>query len=95
MKKKRISTLLMTCLVLVSLMVPALAADTSPTVAPVTVADLDPVISAITSQVTVANIISFLARGVGLSIVFVFFWWGVRKLARMIMKASRKGRLNI
>ena len=52
-------------------------------------------ISAVTEQISVATIVEVLAYAAGISIAMVFVWWGVRKVARMIMAAFKKGKLSL
>lgn len=53
-----------------------------------------PVVTAITGQISVANIMAAIASAAVVAIGFVFAWWGLRKVVRMIMGAFRKGRIN-
>lgn len=62
--------------------------------APITSADFSSVITAITSQISVSAIVEVLAYAAGICIAFVFLWWGVRKVTRMIMSAFKKGRIS-
>lgn len=57
--------------------------------------DWSSVITAVTSQFTVANIVAVLASVVTAGIVFVFLWWGVRLAFRSIMGAVKNGTLSI
>lgn len=52
------------------------------------------VIDAITAQVSVANIVSVLAAAAAIAITFVFMWWGVRKVTRMVMGSARSGSIR-
>lgn len=52
------------------------------------------VIDAITAQVSVANIVSVLAAAAAIAITFVFMWWGVRKVTRMVMGSARSGSIK-
>lgn len=51
-------------------------------------------IDAITTQVSVANIVSVLAAAAAIAITFVFMWWGVRKVTRMVMGSARSGSIK-
>ncbi len=53
------------------------------------------VLGALTSQISVSTIVAVLASVVGAAIGMVFMWWGVRKLARTLMAAFRKGKLSV
>lgn len=68
-------------------------ADTS-AAAGVTYSTLEPILTAITSQITATNILGVVAGAGGVAIGFVFLWWGGRKLTSIIMGAFRKGRLK-
>lgn len=52
------------------------------------------VLSALTGQISVTSVVGVLASVVGAAIGLVFMWWGVRKLARVLMGAFRSGRLK-
>lgn len=60
----------------------------------VTFATFKSVIDAITAQVSVANIVSILAAAAAIAITFVFMWWGVRKVTRMVMGSARSGSIK-
>lgn len=53
------------------------------------------VIQAITSEISVENILAILTTVIGVAIVFVGFWWGARKVTRVVMSAFRKGRISV
>ncbi len=57
--------------------------------------DFTSVLSAIQGQVSVSTIVEVLAVVVGACIGMVFMWWGVRKVARMLMSAFKKGKLSV
>lgn len=61
----------------------------------VTSADWSEVISAMTAQISVETIVGVLATLVTAGIGLVFMWWGVRKAARSLMAAFRKGKMSI
>ena len=53
------------------------------------------VITAITTEITVENVLAVLTTVIGVAIVFVAFWWGARKVTQVIMSAFRKGRISV
>lgn len=53
------------------------------------------VIQAITTEISVENILAILTTVIGVAIVFVGFWWGARKVTRVVMSAFRKGRISV
>lgn len=61
----------------------------------VTASDWSSVMSALTAQISVSTIVGVLATVVTAGIGMVFMWWGVRKLARVLMAAFRSGKLRI
>lgn len=69
-----------------------LAAMLTSSEAAVSASDWAQVISDVTGQFSVANIVSVISSIVVAGIGFVFLWWGVRKAYRAIMSAVRKGR---
>lgn len=57
--------------------------------------DWSSVISALTAQITVQQIITVLTSLVVSGIGIVFMWWGVRKALRSLMAAFRKGKMSL
>lgn len=58
----------------------------------VTVSDWSKVITDVTAQFSVVNIVAVMSAIVVAGIGFVFLWWGARKAYRAIMSAVRRGR---
>lgn len=54
--------------------------------------DIKSIINPITTQFSVANIAAIIAGVLGVSVGFVFMWWGVRKLYGIVLKAAKKGK---
>lgn len=67
----------------------------TPIATTVTAADWQKVITAMTAQISVETIVGVLATLVTAGIGLVFMWWGVRKAARSLMAAFRKGKMSI
>jgi hypothetical protein len=61
----------------------------------VTPADWSSVITAMTGQISVSTVVGVLASLVTAGIGLVFLWWGVRKAAKSLMAAFRKGRMSL
>ena len=51
--------------------------------------------SAVVGQLTITNIAAILGICVASCIGLMLFWWGGRKVVRMIMAAFKKGQLKI
>lgn len=56
---------------------------------------IESILQAVTAQFSVANIVSFIAGILGVTVAFVFLWWGVRKGFRAIVAATTKGKPRI
>lgn len=57
--------------------------------------DFSPVITALTSAITPANIISLVASIVAFGIPFVFMWFGMRKVIKIFRSAVMGGRITV
>lgn len=57
--------------------------------------DFDPVIIALTSAVTPTQIITLLAGLIAFGIVYVFMWFGVRKVVKIFRSAVMGGRITV
>lgn len=66
-----------------------------PTTTVVTANDWAPVISAMTSQISVSTVVGVLATLVTAGIGLVFLWWGVRKAVGSLMGSFRSGRIRL
>ncbi len=53
------------------------------------------ILTAITSTFSVAQIVAMIAGILGVSMAFVFLWWGVRKGAKVVIKAVKSGKFSI
>lgn len=60
-----------------------------------TPSDWKSVIDAVVNNFSASNIVAVLASVVGVGIIFVFLWWGVRLAFRSIMGAVKNGTLSI
>ena len=91
--KRKIVGLLICALVLCMAITPAFA--TGSTVETVGASVFDPVVDAITAQITPTSVVAIVAAVIGASIGLVFMWWAVRKVSRAVMGAFRKGKLSV
>ena len=48
-----------------------------------------------TGSINIANIVAILGIGIGAALVLMLFWWGSRKLIRMLLSAFRKGKISV
>jgi len=65
------------------------------TFTPVTFSDIEPVITNLQQQITVANIVAFLAATMTVVVTLAFMWWGVRKVVRIFTSAWKKGKIRV
>lgn len=59
------------------------------------VSDISGILTAVTSQITIANVVALVASAIGAGITFVLAWFGVRKLIGVIMAAFKSGKLKV
>ncbi len=57
--------------------------------------DFSPIITALTSAVTPAQIITLVASIVAFGIPFVFMWFGLRKVIKIFRSAVMGGRITV
>lgn len=57
--------------------------------------DFQSVLQALQGQISVSTIVEVLAVAAGASVGLSFMWWGVRKLARVLMAAFKKGKVSL
>lgn len=51
--------------------------------------------STITGTFSIANIMQVVTIAIAAALGFVFFWWAIRKVIRMVMEAFRKGKASV
>ena len=57
--------------------------------------DFQPIITALTSAVTTADIVGLLAKIVAFGIPFVFMWFGIRKVIKIFRSAVMGGSIVV
>lgn len=85
----------MTMFMVVCMVVCMAVAASADEVTTVTASDWQPVIDAMTAQISVSTIIAVLAVVVAACVGLVFMWWGLRKASGALMSAFRKGKLSV
>lgn len=53
------------------------------------------ILKAVTNVFSIQQIVAMIAGILGVSMAFVFLWWGIRKGARSIMAAVQRGKFKI
>ena len=61
----------------------------------VTFSTISSILSAVTAQFSLTNIVSMIAGILGVTMAFVFLWWGVRKGYKAIIRATTRGKGSI
>lgn len=57
--------------------------------------DISDILSSVTTQFSVANIVAVIAGILGVTTAFVFLWWGVRKAYRAIIAGTTRGKARV
>lgn len=89
--KKKLVGLLLTVAAAVTTALPVLASTETTTV---TYSDLTSVVDVLKNQISVTTIIGVIAGIGAVCVGLVFFWWGLRKVIRMVMSAFKKGKFS-
>ena len=63
--------------------------------APVGYSDISQILTTVTNQFSVSNIVAMIAGILGVTVGFIFLWWGVRKGFRAIVGAATKGKPKV
>lgn len=74
-------------------MFPVFALDA--TFTPATYSDFESIVTAMQAQLSVTTVVGVLAAAIPVCIGLVFMWWGARKVAGMLMRAFKRGKLRI
>lgn len=61
----------------------------------ITSADFSSVLTTLQGQISVSTVVEVLAVAAGAAVGLAFMWWGVRKLARVLMAAFKKGKISL
>lgn len=51
--------------------------------------------SQVTGTITISNVLTVLAIVLGTAVGFFFFWWGIRKVIRVVSKSFKSGRVSV
>lgn len=57
--------------------------------------DIKSILQAVTAQFSTSNIVSMIAGILGVTVSFVFLWWGARKGFKAIVGAATRGKPRI
>lgn len=71
---------------------PVILTTAAETVSSSTIMDI---LNAIIGVFSISQIVSMIAGILGVSMTFVFLWWGVRKGGKVIIKAVKSGKFSL
>lgn len=91
---KKIKVALTTAMIMCTTSALAFAEDVGGTNMTMTTTQLKSITDAITNNINVTTIISFLGAIFAIAAIFALMWFGVRKAISVIMGAVRKGRIG-
>lgn len=91
-KSKVLIGAFVTALTLVTTGIVAMASTGSGTT--ISYSDFSSLFTTLTGQINVTTILGVIGGVAAVCIGLVFFWWGVRKVIRMLMSAFRGGRFS-
>lgn len=57
--------------------------------------DISDILTAVTTQFSISNIVAMIAGILGVTVAFIFLWWGVRKGYKAIIRATTRGKGSI
>lgn len=92
---KKVKVMFTTAMMLCMGSAVALAEGPTDTNMTMSTTQLTSIMSAVTSQINVTTIVSYLVAIIGVAIVFVLMWWGIRKAISAVMGAIRGGSLGV
>lgn len=73
----------------------AFAAEGDSAVASEAVNQVKTAFSTVTSTISITNILSMVGVALAACVGFFFFWWGIRKVIKMVTGAFKKGKISV
>lgn len=92
---KRVLSFLMIFAIMGCMAIPAFAAEGDTSVANDAVSAVSSAFSTVTSTISVGNILKMVGIALGACVAFFFFWWGIRKVIKMVTNAFKKGKVSV
>lgn len=86
---------LFACVLIVGCMAVPVFATASTESVDVAVSAVQAGLDEVTETITIGNVVTIVLAAIGGSVLFVFFWWGLRKVISAVMAAFRKGRIKV
>lgn len=93
---KKVMTLILCVAMMLTVGISAFAADGDQTaVQSEAVSAVSSAFSTITSTISVSNILKMVGIALAACVAFFFFWWGIRKVIKMVTNAFKKGKVSV
>lgn len=92
---KKCITLFVCLAMMFSLGMSAFAAEGDTSSASEVVAQVKSAFGTVTSTISITNILSMISIALAACVGFFFFWWGIRKVIRMVTAAFKKGKVSV
>lgn len=92
---KKIFAILACVTVLGAMCIPAAFAADGASAASEAVSAITSGFSQITSTITIGNVLTVLGIVLAVAVGFFFFWWGIRKVVRVVTAAFKKGKISV
>ena len=91
---KKVMVLFAVAMLIGCMAVPAFATASTESV-DVAVSAVQAGLDEVKETITIGNVVTIVLAAIGGSVLFVFFWWGLRKVISAVMAAFRKGRIKV
>lgn len=92
---KKVMSLALCMMLMLSLGVTAFAEEATVDYSADAVSAVESAFDTITSTITIGNVLLMVSISLATCVGFFFFWWGIRKVIRMVTTALRKGRISV
>lgn len=94
---KKVFGIFFSVLMVFSMALPSFAAEDIPTsnYADEAAAGMQEVLDQVTATLSIGSILKFVAVAVGIAIGFFLFWWGTRKVVKIVRKAFASGKVSV
>lgn len=90
---KRVFSFAMCAMLMLSLGLPAFAAEGD--LSTEAVSAITSAFGEVTSTIKIGNVLSVLTIVLTTAVGFFFFWWGIRKVIKIVTAAFKKGKISV
>lgn len=93
-KYKKLLSVICCFVIMAAFAIPAFAVDSS-SVASEAVSAMSEGFKQVTTTISIGNILQVLTIVLGVAVGFFFFWWGIRKVIRVVTKSFKSGKVSV